>query len=233
MGGRCAETGSRVDEYGDGDAARPERPEQNRVSPQGRGSKQIVHADGHRTDRETSSAYLEQHTRASEHAHEAEERSPRRRARKARAAVRRVRRRGPRASRGARRGRRRGRARRVNILVRALDNLRSLLREAVHRGHQVRGELEREHGRVRDAHVRQAVHLEVRTDDAALRLRQHRARARRVVLRVYVVLQPVLPVVVALHVRAWADLLAHVGAKRRGVAEFAAEPEALAEDCEI
>ena len=179
-------------------------------------------------------AHSKQHTRASEHAHNTEERSPRGRARKARRAVnRRIRPRRRRTRRGARRGRRCRRSRRIDVLVRAREELRGLLRKAVHRGHQVRRELEREHGRVRDAHVRQAVHLEVRADDTALRLRQHRARARRVVLRVYVVLQPVLPVVVALHVRARTDLLAHVRAQRRGVAELAAEPEALTEDGEI
>lgn len=211
--------------YRDGDEACPERPPNSKTA-----SGLCTHTG--REPEPGSGMRSEQEARTSEHTHEAEEGRPRGRGGQTRRAA--VRSRGRlRASGGAGRRRRRRRARRIDVRVGAHDELCSLLREAVRRRHQMRGELEGEHGRVRDAHVRQAVDLEVRADDTALRLRQHRARARRVVLCVYVVLQPCLPLVVALHARARADLLAHVRTQRQGVPELAAEPEALAERRDI
>ena len=94
----------------------------------------------------------------------------------------------------------------------------------------MRSKLDWEDGRVGDADVREAVHLEVRVDDAALLAGEHRARARRVVLGPDVLLQPRVPVRVGLHVRTGNGLVADRGAQRLRSGDLARELEAFAED---
>lgn len=85
------------------------------------------------------------------------------------------------------------------------------------------GELDQEDGRIGGTDVGEAVDLEVRVDDAALRLQEHRARARRMVLGADRVREPLVPVVVRLHGAVGGDLVADCPAERGRVADLARE----------
>lgn len=91
------------------------------------------------------------------------------------------------------------------------------------------GELDGEHGKVDDTDVCETVHREVRAEDAARRLREHRARERRE-LGADRAREPFVPAVVGLHRTARGDLVADGRAERGRVADLACDLQTLAED---
>ncbi|KAH8116090.1 hypothetical protein DFH11DRAFT_1260378 [Phellopilus nigrolimitatus] len=147
-----------------------------------------------------------------------------------------------RAARGllALRGRARTRRRRARglpkrgctVVLRPYE-LRRRLREGIHAQLQVRGELDGEHARVRDAHVGRAVHEQIRVHDAALLLGQHRTRACGVVLCGDGICKPRVPLVVGVDGRTRPCLRGEILRERCSLSDLTREFESLAEGDDV
>jgi hypothetical protein len=106
-----------------------------------------------------------------------------------------------------------------------LDHLRGNLSDSISQRLQVRGELDREDGRIGDSQVGRPVNLQVGTDDTTVVEGHHRTRRRRVVLGLDLSGEPSVPLGIGLNLGTGEDLAGHKVGERSSVSDLSSELE--------
>ena len=114
------------------------------------------------------------------------------------------------------------------LIVKGADYRTGLLSQSVRRAHCVRRKGERWHARVGNTDVGETVNAEVGVDHAALRMREHRACRRGMVLGEDLASQPVFPLLISLDCGTGPGFFWEAACQRLGLTYGTSELESLA-----